>query len=768
MTRKHTASSDPRPRLNWRRALLWLILAGSGLALGFGGPYLWRLDRQTTRHFAELTWQEPTRVYARPLRLMPGLSMTASALELELEAAAYRRLPEAIEPGSYSRDGERFRIASRGYRDVDGRVASRRIAVRLDRGRVAELQDMAHGQALDEARLDPARIATLYGLKTEERRLIKLDRAPPLLVAGLQAVEDRDFKYHRGVDPLGILRAVWVNLREGGVRQGGSTLTQQLVRGLYLSRAKTLRRKLDEALIALIIEARFDKAVILEAYLNQVYLGQQGSQAIHGVGAASEFWFARELDALDTAEIALLIGIIRGPSHYDPRRHPERARMRRNRVLDQFFETGLIDAAEHRRASTAPLNVSARPGTFSDRYPSFSELVRLQLTDDYPASALSGAGLTVHSTLAPSAQHFAQGAAASALAALDGPNRPELQTALVLTDVDSGEVRALLGGRDPLAVGFNRAIQARRPVGSLLKPFVYMLALAQPSRYSLATWLEDAPVAVDLPRNRVWRPENSDGRSHGRVRLIEALAKSYNQATVRLGLEVGVERLARLLAALARIEAPDNPSLILGSADLSPMAVAQLYQFLASGGKVQPLRAVRGVLDASGTALKRYDRPTPPAQPGDAIATDLVALALQEAVRSGTARPLIAQGLGRLDPAGKTGTSNDSRDSWFAGYTGEHLAVVWVGNDRNQTTGLYGATGAMRVWSALFGELPSAPLRLTRNALEWAWVDPEYYAETDPDCPGAQRFAFVRGHLPDDYTGCRMQRIRDWLGESSQ
>lgn len=756
------------PVFPWRRGLFWLALLGAGLLFGFGGPYVWLLDRQVTEQFGLLTWQEPTRVYARPLRLQPGMALDARTLAMELDAAAYRAVPDAGNPGSYSRDGNRFVIASRGFDDVDGKVAARRIQVDLAGGRVARLEDLQRQQALDEARIDPARIATLYGLKTEERRLVRLDQVPALLVTGLQAVEDRDFKHHRGVDPVGVLRALWVNLRQGGMRQGGSTLTQQLVRGLYLSREKTLRRKVDEALYALIIEARFDKATILEAYLNQVYLGQQGNQAIHGVGAASEFWFARELDDLGTAEIALLIGMIKGPSHYDPRRHSARARARRNLVLDQFLETGLIGAGEHKKASAAGLTVSARPGMFSDRYPAFMDLVRLQLEADYPSKALSGAGLAVHTTLAPSAQQLAQAAATTTLAALAGKDRPALQTGLVLTDTGNGEVRALVGGGNPADSGFNRALEARRPVGSVLKPFVYMLALAQPGRYSLASWLDDAPVTVDLPRGKVWRPDNSDGRSHGRVRLIEALARSYNQATVRLGLEVGIDRLVRLFEVLGQVKAPANPSLILGSVDLSPMAVAQLYQFLASGGQVQPLRAVRGVLDAQGLTLKRYDRPTTPAQPGDAIAAELVAMALQEAVRSGTARTLINDGLGRLNPAGKTGTSNDSRDSWFAGYTGEHLAVVWVGNDRNQATGLFGATGAMKVWSALFAKLPSAPLLPGQQGLEWAWVDSEVHAGTDADCPGAQRFAFVRGFTPSDYTGCRAHRIREWLGELTQ
>lgn len=758
------SKASPAPPRRWRRWLIYGLLAGVGLALGFLLPYVWVLDREVRERFEQLEWQVPTRVFARPLELAPGLRMSPEALELELRAAAYLADGEGRLPGTYARDGSRFVIATRAFADIDGPQPERRLEVVLASGRVVALRDLARDQPLPQARLDPARIATLYGSRQEERRLVRLEDLPPLLITGLQAVEDRDFKHHRGVDPIGILRALWVNLREGEVRQGGSTLTQQLVRSLFLSREQTATRKFNEALHALIIEARFDKRRILEAYLNQVYLGQQGGQAIHGVAAAAEFWFGRDVRALRTQEIALLIGLIQGPSYHDPRRYPERATRRRNLVIDAFAETGLIDAAEQQRAKAAPLGVSPRPGVAANRHPAFMDLVREQLARDYPADALRGAGLSIHTTLAPSAQHFAEVAVKDTLASLASKNRPELQAGVVVTDTRSGEVVAVVGNREVDQHGFNRALEARRPVGSLLKPFVYMLALAQPGRYSLATPVEDAPIQVRLANGKHWMPENSDGRSHGRVWLREALAKSYNQATVRVGLDVGVERLAQLLQVLGGVKAQPNPSLILGSVDLSPLAVAQLYQFLASGGQIQPLRAVRGVLDAEGRPLKRYDVVIAPAQRGDAIATQLVALGLQEAVTSGTGRQLVADGLGHLQAAGKTGTSNDSRDSWFAGYTGSHLGVVWVGNDRNQATGLYGATGAMRVWSALFRKLPSAPLQVDGEGLEWAWVDREEFATTENDCPGALRVAFVAGYLPPYHRGCTVDRLRDWLG----
>lgn len=743
------------------RYALLAILLGFGLLLGFGVPVAWVLDREVRAEFEALTWQIPTRVFARPLALAPGDPMSPVALQQELDAAAYSA-GDGRTPGTYVRDGGRWTIATRGFDDVEGPVDPARAEVVLDGGRIASVRRLDGGGP--GVQLDPARIATLYGAKQEERELVRLDDLPPLLVAGLQAVEDRNFKHHIGIDPWGVLRAMVVNVREGELEQGGSTITQQLVRSLFLSNAKTATRKAREAAYALIIEARFDKRRILETYLNQVYLGQQGAQSVHGVGAAARFWFGRDVQDLRPQEIALLIGMIQGPSYHDPRRFPDRAKARRDLVLGVFAETGLLTPAQRDAARAAPLGVLPRPGLARNRYPAFLDLVRRQLARDYPADALTGAGLVVHTTLAPSAQRDAEASVARALAALDRRDRPSLQAALVVTDARTGDVRAIVGDRNPANPAFNRALDARRPVGSLLKPVVYLLALAQPGRWSLASPVDDAPVAVRLANGRDWTPQNSDGQSHGVLPLQDALAFSYNQATVRLGMDVGPERLSALLEALAEIDAEPNPSLILGSVDLSPFAMAQVYQFLASGGRIQPLRAVRGVLSPQGQPVARYDGRKDAAQDGDAVAARLVTLALQDAARRGTARALASGPTAGLGAAGKTGTSNDGRDSWFAGYTGGHLAVAWVGNDRNEATGLYGATGAMRIWQGVFSTLPSDPLVPGEQGIEWAYVAQGQFATTESECVGARRYPFVAGFLPAEHASCVERGLLDFFG----
>jgi len=731
----------------WRPLLKWsLVLMGVGIVVL--APYVAYLNYQLGERFGALRWQEPTRVHARPLVLTRGLAMNAQTLKLELDAAAYRE-GDGVRPGTFARAGTTWTIASRGFADIDGLIAPSRVEVTLVGGKVESLRDLDGNRVIHSARLDVARIATLYGPRQDERRLVRLEDVPPLLTDALQAVEDRNFAHHIGIDFRGIVRAVWVNLRTRGARQGASTLTQQLARSgiLDIGRERTLRRKFDEILYALLIEARYDKGAILEAYLNQVYLGQRGMQEIRGVAAGAEFWFSRRLEDLETEHVALLVGMVRGPSDYNPRRFPERATERRNVALFSMHEMGLIDDVEFIRARATPLGVSATPGYLAaNRFPAYVDLVRRQLIRDYPADALQGAGLNVMTAMSPSAQAYAERAVTDTLKSLQTARRPPLQTGLVLTDVHTGQVVAAIGDRHLSEHGFNRAIDAARPVGSLLKPFVYLLALAQPTRWSLASEVDDAPISIALPDGNLWTPGNADGQSHGVVRLIDALASSYNQATVRVGMQIQPDRLAALVHTLAGVEVEPNPALILGALDESPYAMAQLYQFLASGGEVQPLRVVRGVLDTDGALLTRYDTAPDPAEDGDAIAARLITIALQHAVESGTGRRLIADGLAHLHPAGKTGTSNDGRDSWFAGWSGDHLAVIWVGNDENQVTGLYGATGAMRVWSALFQRLPTAALVVGDTGLDWQWVNGPY--STEPECPDARRFAFVSGFAP--------------------
>jgi penicillin-binding protein 1B len=743
----------------WLRMPFWL---GLGVLAGFLGPYLIYLDSQVRSRFDDLSWDLPSRVYARPLDLHVGTPMNAKTLAIELDAARYVRSSDAKLPGTYSVSGDRVVIARRAFADAEGREPPRRFSIGLSAGTIAAINDPDRNVGVDRARLDPARIATLYGAEQEERRVVKLEQLPPLLVAGLQAVEDRDFKRHHGINVVSILRAAFSNIAAGHVVQGGSTLTQQLVKNLFLDRGQRFTRKANEALISLLIEARYDKKRILEAYMNEVFLGQQGGQAVHGFAAASEFYFGREPRELTTPEIALLVGLVQGPSLYDPRRHADLALARRYLVLNQFYETGLIDEAALGPARAAPLSVLESSGLSANRAPAFLDLVHTQLQRDYPSDELQRAGLSIYTTYSPSAQILGEQALTQTLDAI-GKKQPELQGAMVVTGARDGEVQALIGSRDPSDPGFDRAIEARRPIGSLIKPFVYLIAVAQPQTYSLATLLDDSSVDLVQPNGTHWTPQNDDHETHGRVPMIDALAHSYNLATVHLGMALGVDKVRGLLQSFGFDAAINpNPSLLLGAVDLSPLDVAQLYQYFAADGHALPLRAVRGVLDAQGKPLKQY---TVKPGGGDYVGpARLISYAMQEVTTHGTAHAIVDRGLGNLHAAGKTGTSDSQRDSWFAGFTGSQLAVVWIGRDDNKPTGLWGATGALQAWIALFRELPSAPFAPSADGLEMAWIDPASAQRTQEKCDGARQMPFLAGHVPTDTEHCVWQEIKSIFG----
>jgi penicillin-binding protein 1B len=755
----HRLGSLLRASWPWLRIPFWLVM---GLLFGFLLPYTLILNSRLQDRFSDLVFAVPTRVYARPLLLEPGRPMTPATLELELTFAGYTVDAGGKVQGSYSKNGSRFIINSRGYSGPDGGELSHRLRVTLAGGEVASVVDDVNGKPIKAIHLDPARIATFYGAEQEERRIVRLENVPPLLVQGLQAVEDRDFNHHIGLDFSAIARAMFANLRAGHTVQGGSTLTQQLVRNLFLDRSQNYLRKVNEALLSLLMEAHYSKHRILEAYVNEVFLGQQGNQAVHGFAAGAEFFFGRRMEDLRPQDIALLIGLVKGPSYYDPRRYPERALQRRNLVLQQFADTGLMPEAQVKAAQATPLGIAANAQLPHNRFPAFMQLVRSQILADFDEQALRDGSLSIFTTLDPAAQLYTEQAILTTTKAL-GKRGAAAQAAAVVTNVADGSVLAVVGSRDPGEQGFNRALDARRSIGSLVKPLVYLVALAQPSKWSLASIVDDSPINMRQPDGKPWTPQNDDREIHGQVPMLDALVHSWNLATVNLGMQVGIPRIKGFLESFGLDNVNPSPSLLLGAIDLSPLQVAQLYEYIAADGHALPLVAVRGVMDNRGQAIKRYD-----VKVGDGEyqeATRLTRWAMQQVVTSGTAAAIGNSSLGSLHAAGKTGTSDSNRDSWFAGFTGEHLAVVWMGRDDNKPSGLYGATGSMRVWQELFRKLPTAPLSAQPgDGLEMAWVNTQTGKRTDPSCEGARQFPFISGYVPEEEQGCFWQQFKGMFG----
>jgi penicillin-binding protein 1B len=696
------------------------------------------LDRRVTQQFEGRRWTLPARVYAQPLELYVGQDLSSARFAQALARLGYIPQTPVDRPGTFRRKGDRVDVFVRGFRFSDAQQAAQKLRLGFDGETVTSLTN-ADGTDVPVYRLDPVLIGSIFPIHGEDRIVVSPAEVPDLLPEALKAVEDRKFETHHGVNPLAILRALFVNVRAGQVEQGGSTLTQQLVKSYFLDSRRTLRRKAEEAIMAFILESRFEKADIMNAYINEIYLGQDGRRAVHGFGLASQFYFGKPLSELNLPEVALMVAIVRGPSYYDPRRNADRVLERRNLVLKVLTEQGVVTAEEAQRASKAPLGITDTASRSANYFPAFLDLVRRQLREDYQEQALTETGLTVFSTLDPLLQEKAEEALSDELERQDKGTRKAahgLEGSMVVTTPQTGEVVAIVGGRRASFDGLNRALDMKRPIGSLAKPLVHLAAL-QSGSYTPASVVMDAPVELELESGGLWKPNNYDRKIHGPVTLLRALTQSYNLATVNLGLEVGLGPVAKTYVQLGLDDAPPRyPSITLGTAQLNPVEVAQLYNTLANGGFRSPLRAVRAVIDEQGKALKAPQLEVSEAAPAEAVYA--LNRMLIEVFERGTARPARKSLPAGLVVAGKTGTSNDYRDSWFAGFSGGHVIVVWMGHDDNAPTGLTGTTGALQAWTRLMASITTTSFEpLLPEAIEDRWID--YYSglETSPYCSGS-------------------------------
>jgi len=726
------------------KSVFALLLIITGVVLTF---YVVHLDIVIRQKFDGKRWSLPAVVYARPLELFIGRAITADQLEEELLLAGYRRESGVKDPGGYERNGETIQLVSRDFHFADGLEKSLPLTVSISGNRIDTILRSDSGINISLARIDPARIGSFHPRQHEDRILITKEELPAMLVRTLIAVEDKKFESHIGLDPLAILRAAFINLRAGATIQGGSTLTQQLVKNFYLTSEQTLWRKFNEAVMALLLEAHYSKDEILTAYANEIFLGQDGGRAVHGFALAAQFYFRRNLGDLKADQIAVLVGIVKGPSYYDPRRNPERCRERRAVILDIMQQEKIITDDQYHQALASELLGTDRVMSGFNRFPAFLDLVRRQLIRDYHEEDLTSDGLKILTTLDPMVQKQVEQEMAESLAELEKQTESKgLEGAMVISSRENGEILALAGGRKSFQSGFNRALDAKRPVGSLIKPAVFLTALM--NGYTLASPLDDMPISLDNPGGGRWEPDNFDHRYHGRVPLLEALVFSYNLATVKAGTEVGVEQVvqtARKLGAEGKL--PPYPSFLLGAVSMTPLEVAQLYQTFASDGFYVPQRAISSVLGADNRLLQRYGLSVE--QRFEPQHIFLINTALQRAVSEGTGSSLSRNLSPSLHTAGKTGTSDDLRDSWFAGFTGDRLAVVWLGTDDNKPIGLTGSSGALVVWGSVMAGLNPQPLDLDEPpGIVWARVYDNDYGAGSNYKGGSDLLPFVEETIP--------------------
>ncbi|KIE21042.1 peptidase [Vibrio sinaloensis] len=694
-TKKRTPKA--KAQRTWLKTL-WGISWKLGLAglavLLFVGIYL---DSVVKQRFEGQLFDLPTVVYARILHLTPGDAISIQEVRNELDVLNYRKVRQPRYPGEYSSSSTKIELIRRPFEFTDGPEPDRHVMLHFNQGELTRIESLEQKGDMGYLRIEPKMLGMLEKNHDEQRLFLRRDQFPEVMVDALLVTEDRNFYQHDGVSPLAIARALVANVKAGRTVQGGSTLTQQLAKNIFLSSDRTLWRKVREAYIALILDYRYSKDRILEAYLNEVYLGQSRGEAIHGFGLASRLYFGQPIQELRIDQLALLVGMVKGPSYYNPVRFPERAKERRDLVLRLMMQQGILSANQFEIAADRPLDIQDNP-RIASRQPAYFQQLKIELNQKVGDAFQSDVGLRVFTSLDPVSQQELEAAIAKKVPELGKVAGKSLEGAAVAVDRHTGEIRAMVGGKRTGYDGFNRALNASRQIGSLAKPAVYLTALEQPDKYNLATTLNDKPLSLKGSKGSVWSPRNYDRKFRGDVPLYMALAKSLNVPTVQLGMQLGIPSVVDTLEKLGvnRNEVRPVPSMFLGSFTLTPFQVAQMYQTLTNSGRRAELSALRSVVDLDGQVL--FQSLPRSSQTVDQQAAWLTTYAMKRGVLEGTGRYLNSQ-FGWAALAGKTGTSNDTRDSWFVGVDGREVTTIWLGRDDNKPTKLTGSSGALRVYA---------------------------------------------------------------------
>jgi penicillin-binding protein 1B len=699
---------SPRKKRGWIGLLIKLFLLFA-VVMAIYGVYL---DSQIRSRIDGKVWQLPATVYGRMVSLEPGMSYNKKEMIALLEGTQYREVTRMTRPGEFTVQGNSIEMIRRPFDFPDSKEGQIRARLSFSGDQLSDIKNLDSGRSFGFFRLDPRLITMLQSPNGEQRLFVPRAGFPDLLVDTLVATEDRHFYQHDGISFYSIGRAFLANITAGRAVQGGSTLTQQLVKNLFLTNERSLWRKANEAYMALIMDARYSKDRILELYLNEVYLGQAGNDQIRGFPLASLYYFGRPVDELSLDQQALLVGMVKGASLYNPWRNPKLALERRTLVLRLLQQQKVIDQELYDMLSARPLGVQPKGGVITPQ-PAFMQMVRNELQAKLGDKIKDLSGVKIFTTLDPVSQDAAEKSVEEGMPALRkqrGLN--DLETAMVIVDRFSGEVRAMVGGADPQFAGYNRALQARRSIGSLAKPATYLTALSQPDTYRLNTWIADNPIALKQPNGQVWKPQNDDRRFSGQVMLVDALTRSMNVPTVNLGMTLGLPQVVDTWTKLGVPKDQLNPvpAMLLGALNLTPVEVAQAFQTIASGGSRAPLSAVRSVIAEDGSVLYQSFPQAERAVP--AQAAYLTLYTMQQVVDHGTARALGAK-YPRASLAGKTGTTNNLVDSWFAGIDGKEVAITWIGRDNNQPTKVYGSSGAMQLYLRYLANQAPMPLQLT-------------------------------------------------------
>ena len=710
--------------------------------------YVSILDSKVVNKLDGVLWTVPAKVYARPLELSEGGKINVDVLKKELEILSYelaKGIPDT--PREFSQSQQSVNIFIRGFGNQEPGLY--RLKIENDKIDSIKRKD---GISIDLIQLEPLSIGGMFPSHFQVRILLNFSQVPKDLEEMILVVEDRNFYSHKGISLKSIMRAFIKNTRALGIEEGGSTITQQLAKRLFFSPEQTIRRKIKEAIVALLIEMHYSKQEILLAYINDVFIAQSGRRAIHGFGLASQFFFGTDLKNLSLDQKALLVGMLKGPSLYSPINNPDRAKTRRDLVLSLIKNDSLINEEEYLDLKGKSLKVIPPSFKSLSKYPAFNDLVILDLRKNFDDSDLRTKGLKIITNLDPVVQDYLEESIKDTKLKLKrryGSQLNGLEGAGIVIYSFSGEVVAAIGSTKPNNYGFNRAINAVRPIGSLVKPFIYLSALQLYTKYNLATLLDDSKLSVSLPGGKLWEPNNFDKKFHGNVPLHVALSESYNVATTRLGMDLGYSVVQETFTKLGiEKKIPKYPSIFVGSFEMTPLEAIQAYQTIASEGFYSPLNSIRTVESSEDVLSLSYPykveqrfRPEP---------IYLLKFVLKQTFISGTARGFSSRSVEKWKTGGKTGTSDDQRDSWFVGYAGNSLMVVWLGFDANRKSPLTGRTGALEVWKNFISRLDQIAYEVRKpSRIRYEWVDVKDGLLSGERCKGSILIPFVEGTEPE-------------------
>ena len=715
---KNPEEKTPKKRSSFKSFLLKVAFTGAVLTVFYGGYLDWQIRSKMDGQI----WRLPAEVYSRieSVKISDNLAFD-EVIQILLDNE-YRQTTMVAAPGDFKLEDDTIVVLRRAFPFPDKPEPQRVLRLRFVDNKLNRIEDLVAVKAIDEFRLAPKLIAMLES-DNEDRLAIPLQNYPRLLIDALILTEDRRFYDHHGINPVGIIRALITNIRAGQTVQGGSTLTQQLVKNLFLSSERTITRKANEALMSLVLDWRYDKNRILETYLNEIYLGQNGDTQIHGFELASQFYFGRSIREISLDQIALLVGMVKGPSLYNPWRNPQNALERRNVVLKLMLEHKMIGDELYQLLSQRPLGVQQK-GQISRKYPSFIQTLQADLRrelGEHKISSLLGARIFTTMDLKQQAQ--AENAVVNTVSQLQLKTKnPYLEGAMIVADYRMGEIRAVVGGLQTQYAGFNRALMAKRQIGSLVKPSIYLTALSNPEQFRLNTPINNQPITINVKGSPPWQPRNYDKKYSGSVMLMDALARSLNIPTVNIGMKVGLSKVIDTQKAMGwdNVEIPKVPAMLLGAYTISPYDVTKLYQTIANqGGRIE-LTTVDTIADRQGNIIYQHDKTAKQVVPQEAAFQTL--FAMQQTVERGTARSL-QNDYADLRLAGKTGTTNDARDTWFVGIDGKNISTVWLGRDDNGETKLTGASGALQIYKDYLSHTYIEKLKLNKPAnMKWVGI----------------------------------------------